>query len=59
LKRSLQLLLPRLRQALAQLPCLPQTLRLVWTAARGWTVAWGALLLLPGLLPVASVYVTR
>jgi ATP-binding cassette subfamily B protein len=59
MKQTLELLLPRLRKALAQLPYLPQTLSLVWTAARGWTAAWGVLLLLQGLLPVATVYVTR
>jgi ATP-binding cassette subfamily B protein len=48
-----------LRKALAQLPYLPQTLSLVWAAARGWTVTWGVLLLLQGLLPVATVYVTQ
>ena len=59
MKQTLEMLIPRLRKALAQLPYLPQTLALVWTAARGWTVGWGVLLLLQGLLPVASVYVTR
>jgi len=57
--QTLQILIPRLRKALAQLPYLRQTLSLVWTAARGWTVTWGVLLLLQGLLPVATVYVTR
>lgn len=55
----LQLLLPRLRRASTQLPYLPRTLRLIWHAARGWTAAWAVLLLLQGLLPVASVYLTR
>jgi hypothetical protein len=32
---------------------------LVWTAAHGWTVGWVALLLVQGLLPVATVYLTR
>jgi ATP-binding cassette subfamily B protein len=57
--QTLQILIPRLRKALAQLPYLPQTLSRVWTAAHGWTIAWGVLPLLQGLLPVASVYVTR
>jgi ATP-binding cassette subfamily B protein len=57
--QTLQILIPRLRKALAQLPYIPQTLSLVWSAARGWTVTWGVLLLLQGLLPVAGVYVTR
>jgi hypothetical protein len=29
-------------------------LALVWQAARGWTVAWGVLLLLQGLIPTAQ-----
>jgi ATP-binding cassette subfamily B protein len=49
--QTLQILIPRLRKALAQLPYLPQTLSLVWTAARGWTVTWGVLLLLQAHLP--------
>ena len=32
---------------------------LIWTAARGWTVAWGLLLVVQGLMPVALVYLTR
>ncbi|MBL0225861.1 MAG: ABC transporter ATP-binding protein [Geobacteraceae bacterium] len=41
------------------LPLMFQGLRLVWNAARGWTVAWGVLLLLQGLMPAALVYLTR
>jgi ATP-binding cassette subfamily B protein len=59
MNQTFQLLLPRLRKALAQLPYLPQTFALVWTAARTWTLVWGVLLLAQGLLPVATVYVTR
>jgi ATP-binding cassette subfamily B protein len=36
-----------------------QGLRLVWSAARGWTVAWGLLLVLQGLMPAALVYLTK
>jgi ATP-binding cassette subfamily B protein len=32
---------------------------LVWAAARRWTVAWAALLVVQGLLPVATVYLTH
>jgi ATP-binding cassette subfamily B protein len=49
----------RLRKLGDQLQYLPRALALVWTAARPWTVAWGVLLLLQGLLPVATVYLTR
>jgi len=59
MNQTLKLLALRLRKALAQLPYLPQTLSLVWTAARTWTAVWGVLLLLQGLLPIATVYVTR
>lgn len=34
-------------------------LRLVWAAAPGWALAWGLLLLLQGLVPVALVYCSR
>lgn len=56
---SLRILTTKLRGALAQLGYLPQALALVWAAARGWTVAWGVLLLAQGALPVATVYLTR
>jgi ATP-binding cassette subfamily B protein len=36
-----------------------QGLRLVWDAARGWTIAWGTLLVLQGLVPAALVHLTR
>ena len=49
----------KLRQAAAQFAQLPRALKLVWDAAPGWTAAWGDLLLLQGLLPVATVYVVR
>ena len=34
-------------------------LRLVWDASRPWTIAWGALLLIQGVLPAAVVYLTK
>ncbi len=49
----------RLRRAAAQLPYLPRALALVWTAAPGWTAVWAALLVVQGLLPAATVYLTR
>ena len=49
----------KLRLLAAQLPYLPRTLKLVWTAARGWTSAWIVALLIQGILPVATVYLTR
>jgi len=44
---------------LEQISYLPRALRLVWTAARLWTLAWTVLLIVQGLLPAASVYLTR
>jgi len=41
------------------LPLMIQGLRLVWDAARGWTVAWGLLLVLQGLIPAALIHLTR
>ncbi len=49
----------RLRDTLAQLAYLPRTLRLIWGAAQSWTLAWAILLMLQGLLPVVTVYLTR
>ena len=49
----------KFRRALAQLPYLPRALALVWAAARRWTVAWAVLLVVQGLLPVATVTLTR
>ena len=36
-----------------------RALGLVWNAAHRWTILWLALLVIQGLLPVASVYLTR
>jgi ATP-binding cassette subfamily B protein len=32
---------------------------LIWHSARGWTIAWAALLIVQGLLPAATVILTR
>ena len=42
-----------------QLSNIPRALHMVWEAAPGWTTAWAALILLQGLLPVATVYLTK
>jgi ATP-binding cassette, subfamily B, bacterial len=49
----------KLRDAVAQLSCVPRALGLVWAAAPSWTLSWGSLLVIQGLLPVATVYLTR
>ncbi len=49
----------RFGKMLAALKHLPQAIALVWGATRGWTAAWGGLLLVQGLLPAAVVYLTK
>ena len=56
---SIKILGSKLRKALAQLPYLPRALKLVWAVARPWTTAWIALLIVQGLLPAATVYLTK
>ncbi|MCA9968978.1 MAG: ABC transporter ATP-binding protein [Anaerolineales bacterium] len=48
----------KLRKFFSQLTYLPATGRLIWQAAGRWTLAWAVLLLVQGLLPAASVYLT-
>lgn len=43
----------------AQLPYLPRAFRLVRRAAGGLTLVWLLVLLLQGLLPVVTVFLTR
>lgn len=52
-------LIPDLHKFAAQLSYVPRTLRLIWCAARGWTLAWFTLLCIQGLLPAALVYLSR
>ena len=54
-----RILVSWLRKVAAQFPYLLRALRLVWAAARGWTVAWAALLVVQGLLPAATVALTK
>lgn len=42
-----------------QIRHLPKALRLAWAAAPRWTVAWAVLLVLQGIIPAASVYLTK
>jgi len=49
----------RLKKIAGQVAHLPRTLSLVWAAASRFTVAWAVLLIIQGLLPVATVYLTR
>ncbi len=52
-------MLVKLRQASLDLPYLGRTLLLIWRAARGLTLVWSLLLFLQGVLPVATVYLTK
>jgi ATP-binding cassette subfamily B protein len=49
----------KLRNIRAQLPYLPRALALFWAAAPRCTLAWGVLLVAQGLLPLATLYLTR
>jgi len=56
---SIKILNSKLRKALAQLPYLPRALKLVWEVAQPWTTAWIVLLIVQGILPAATVYLTK
>ncbi len=49
----------RLQKAYAQLPYLGRALHIVYEAAGKWTALWILLLILQGLLPVATVTLTK
>ena len=49
----------RLHKAMHRLSYLPWALKMTWMAARKWTVAWAVLLMIQGLLPAATVYLTK
>ena len=49
----------KFKKALTLLPHMPRAFGLVWASAPRWTVVWLILLTVQGLLPVASVYLTR
>ena len=57
--QTTSLITSKLDKVRTQLPYLPRALNLVWTAARGWTIAWIALLVIQGILPVAIVTLTK
>lgn len=44
---------------LAQMSYLPYSFGLVWRSSQGWTVIWVCLFVIQGLLPAATVYLTR
>jgi len=56
---QLSILRKKLGDAVAQLYHLPRVLVLVWAASHRWTVAWCAVLLVQGALPVATVFLAK
>ncbi|HEY9875195.1 MAG TPA: ABC transporter ATP-binding protein [Candidatus Obscuribacterales bacterium] len=54
-----QTLVSKFNRAIAQLLHLPRAFDLVWAAAPKWTVAWVILLIVQGILPAATVYLTK
>lgn len=58
-RRSRQSFVAKLNSAVARLIYLPRTLQLIWSATKGWTIVWLILLIIQGLLPVATVYLTK
>src|SRR5205809_2536126 len=50
---------PATHETVLRLSYLLRVFGLIWTAARGWMVAWGILLAVQGLMPVALVYLTK
>lgn len=49
----------KLSSVASQTAYLPRTFRLIWGAAKGWTLAWAILLVVQGIVPVALVYLTK
>ncbi len=56
LSRTLQ---RKLQTVIARLAQMPRTWHLVWRASGRWTVAWMVILILQGLLPAVTVYLSR
>jgi ATP-binding cassette subfamily B protein len=53
------MLLGQINQFFRQLPAGRRALALVWGAARGWTMAWGILLVGQGLIPAGLTLLRR
>jgi len=47
------------RDRVSQVRLVPRALKLVWDAAPGWTLASLVILIIQGILPVVTVYLTR
>ena len=48
-----------MKHFLTQLKFLPASIKMVWQATPRWTSLWLALVLIQGVLPVATVYITK
>lgn len=48
-----------LRELRSRAGYLPRILRMIWEASGWWTVAWAGVLLLQGIVPAGTVYVTK
>ena len=44
---------------LARTAYISKTVKLIWSAARYWMLGWWLLLLIQGLIPIVTVYLTR
>ena len=49
----------KLREFISQLSYFPQTLALIWSANRRLTLVWAMLLVIQGLIPAGTVWLTR
>src|SRR5881409_2930779 len=50
---------PMINDPALKLSYMLRVFALIWTAAMRWMVAWGILLAVQGLMPVALVYLTK
>ncbi|MEL7034489.1 MAG: ABC transporter ATP-binding protein [Cyanobacteria bacterium J06592_8] len=49
----------RFNRTVTQLSYLPETLSLIWAASQYWTLSWIIAIIIQGLLPLATIYLTR
>ena len=59
MNQSFLLFREKLQHGIRRAPYLMRALGLVWQATPAWTAAWAVILVIQGLLPVATVYLTR
>ncbi len=52
-------LLQKLKTFRQQLVHIPKILRLIWQAAHGWMLLWGILLVVQGVLPAITIFLSR